>query len=93
MVGDLESLTLKKRMGDSDETHTPYAGGYMMIDTERALDEEDIAVFYSEDHKVYEEDFEKRSSMMLSQMIRRIIHDATKARKALVMYFHNLAGL
>lgn len=89
MVADLETIPIP--MGGGMSIHTPYACGYMLVDTDkRGLEADNIAVFYSEDYLIIEEEFEKRSSMILSKMMRRMEREAGKAGKTLVIYFHNL---
>jgi len=61
MVGDLETIPYK--IGDNN-VHTPYAGGYMMIDTKKGLDDKYIEMFYAYDHKVVANDFKEMSSSL-----------------------------
>ena len=90
IVADLETIPYKLGENDEYNTHVPYAGGYMTIDTDKGLDENKIIMFYADDYKILYEDFKSMSTKMLTVMMNRFIKEARSARTCLVVYFHNL---
>lgn len=90
IVADLETIPYKIGENDEYNTHVPYAGGYMTIDTEKGIDENKIAMFYADDYKLVCDDFQSMSTKMLTDMMNRLIKDAKSTRTSMVVYFHNL---
>lgn len=89
IVADIETL-LYKSENDEDETQYPYSAGFLVVRPGEQPNKSGIEIFFSEDYKVFLNEFQHRSTKVLSDMIRRI-DKVSKSEKVKTIYLHNLA--
>lgn len=86
IVADLETVLVNK-------THIPYAAGLLKVHPGKEIKDYMIETYFSEDYLIHTElnSFKKRSNKVLIDLISRIDKIASKEKKVLTVYFHNLA--
>ena len=85
LVADTETILI-------DNQHKPYAAGLLLVRPGEELDPNcRIDTYFSEDYSIILDDFDRRSTKVLNDLVLRISAIARQEKSTLTIYFHNFS--